>query len=244
MKLKVMTFNMHHGRGMDGKLNLERIAEMIEDNGPELVGLNEVDRCFSRRSDYVDQAGWLAERLGMNHVFGATLNLRWKKGALERQYGNALLSRYPIVSADNIPMDFYVTIIEGRAFLETEILVHDLPVKVCVTHLSLSPFLHRKQTEFIQSRIASSRQPMIVMGDMNMRPGTRKWRQMTGQITDVCFSAGKSPCCTFPSFRPIVQLDYVFASSTIGIDAVEAVRTTPFASDHLPLLATLSLTKK
>lgn len=241
MKFKVMTFNMHHGKGTDGKLDLERTARMIEENGVELVGLNEVDRCFMRRSAYVDQASWLAERLGMYFAFGETVSFRPRKGMAVRQYGNALLSRYPITSVNNHPMDFYVKIIEGRALLETDVLIHDQPVKVYVTHLSLNPLLHKKQTEYIRNKIKNGPQPAIVMGDMNMRPGTARWRQMSSHMTDVCYAAGKSPCCTFPSFRPIFQLDYVFASSAIEIDSVEAVRTIPFASDHLPLQATLSV---
>jgi endonuclease/exonuclease/phosphatase family metal-dependent hydrolase len=75
-ELRVMCFNIHHGVGLDGRLDLERIARVAESQAAEVVGLQEVDRHFSTRSDFVDQARWLADRLSMHVVFGANLSYR------------------------------------------------------------------------------------------------------------------------------------------------------------------------
>ncbi|HEX6077405.1 MAG TPA: hypothetical protein VFZ32_19380 [Micromonosporaceae bacterium] len=75
-ELRVMCFNIHHGVGLDGRLDLERIARVTESQAAEVVGLQEVDRHFSTRSTFVDQARWLADRLGMHVVFGANLSYR------------------------------------------------------------------------------------------------------------------------------------------------------------------------
>lgn len=61
IKLKVMTFNMHHGVGLDGELNLQRVAKQIRKSGADIIGLNEVDNHYSARSHFKNQAKKLAE---------------------------------------------------------------------------------------------------------------------------------------------------------------------------------------
>lgn len=236
-----MTFNIHHGRGIDGKLDLNRIAEIIEESEADLISLNEVDRFFSKRSNHMDQVFWLADHLNMNHAFGPTLTLKSKGSMMLRQYGNTILSRYPIISATNHPLDFYSGIIEGRSLLEINILIHTHPLKMYATHLSLNPLLHKKQTEFIINKIVDDDLPVILAGDFNMRPGSKGWRRITGHLADICHASDESPCYTFPSSRPKVQLDYIFASRNLHITSVEVINKIPSASDHLPLKATLTL---
>lgn len=73
--LTVATYNIHHGAGADEVLDLERIARVVKDTGADVVGLQEVDRHWSSRSNFVDQANWLAERLDMHVAYGANLDL-------------------------------------------------------------------------------------------------------------------------------------------------------------------------
>ncbi len=68
----VMSYNIRHGVGCDGVLDLERIAGVIESVSPDVVGLNEVDVRFHRRSGWADQLGWLSRRLKMASCFGPT----------------------------------------------------------------------------------------------------------------------------------------------------------------------------
>ena len=95
-QLTVASFNIHHGAGTDDRLDLERVAAEIKRTGAAVVGLQEVDRFWSERSAFVDQAQWLADRLGMHVVYGANLDL--DPPALDRprrQYGTAILSVAP-----------------------------------------------------------------------------------------------------------------------------------------------------
>ena len=69
-----MSYNIHHGVGADGRLNLDRIAGVVRAEKAEVVGLQEVDR-FWRRSDFVDQVEYLARELGMQAAYGANLDL-------------------------------------------------------------------------------------------------------------------------------------------------------------------------
>lgn len=71
----VMSYNIHHGVGIDGQLSLQRIADVIRDSGAEIVGLQEVDRHYGERSDFKDQAKELADLLGYHYAYGANLDL-------------------------------------------------------------------------------------------------------------------------------------------------------------------------
>ena len=74
LQVKVMSYNIHHAVGEDNVLDLERIAKVIEDSGAEIIGLQEVDNHWSERSNFEDQAKWLADRLGMHYTYAANLD--------------------------------------------------------------------------------------------------------------------------------------------------------------------------
>ena len=94
LRLRVMAYNIKHGHGNDGVVDLERAAAVIEAVAPDVVTLQEVDeRCG--RSGEVDQAAWLGERLGMESIFGTFMDYDGGR------YGMALLSRLPIIEWTN-----------------------------------------------------------------------------------------------------------------------------------------------
>jgi endonuclease/exonuclease/phosphatase family metal-dependent hydrolase len=237
VKLKVMTFNIHHGKGSDGKLNLKRIIQVIEESEADLIGLNEVDSYFSRRSDYLDQVSYLAKHLQMYSAFGASFTLKSRRSSKLRQFGNAVLSRFPILSKQNHLFDFYAGIIEGRALLEVSLQINQQCLNVFVTHLSLNPVLHKKQTDLIIKKMMQKHSPMILLGDWNMRPSMMAWKKITNYLADV--GVGDDFLFTFPSTRPKFQLDYIFVSKEFHVVAANVIDTIPVASDHLPLTATL-----
>jgi endonuclease/exonuclease/phosphatase family metal-dependent hydrolase len=226
---------------MDGKLNLNRIADVIKESGADIAGLNELDRYFLRRSCYIDQLNWLSDKLNMNHAFGPAVTLRSKYGVFPRQYGNGLLSQYPIVCQTNHTFDSMKGIFEGRALLEVDMQIQETLLKILVTHLSLSPFKRNKQIDYILKKLEEVDLPVILLGDYNMRPGTKQWKKITNVLTDVCDSYYNDPCNTFPAARPKVQLDYIFVSDHFHIDSVQFISKHLKASDHLPIKTTLRL---
>lgn len=234
MQLKIMTFNIRHGRGMDGEVNLSRIANLIRENAADIIGLNEVDRHFSERSDFIDQAAWLADCLQMDYAYGPAISLDPKTSTTQRQYGNALLSRYPIASINNYR--FHFGVVEDRSLLETTVLINEQPFQAFVTHLSLDPLTHKKQTNFILDQVKQDENPVVLLGDWNMKPGSRAWRRITRHLTDAWDCAGEGAGFTFPSLRPRVRLDYIFLNRHFHIENVEVITTVPEASDHLPLV--------
>src|SRR5882762_1627926 len=92
--LRIMTYNIHTGVGMDKKLDLQRIADVINHERPDLVGLQEVDRGV-KRTGGVDEIAELARLTKMEYAFAH--NLDYQGG----QYGVAILSRYPILKTDH-----------------------------------------------------------------------------------------------------------------------------------------------
>jgi len=84
--IRVATYNIKHGRGMDGTLNLERTLVTLKTLNADIIALQEVDD-QARRSGGVDQASWLAERLGMHAAYGAFMDFQ------SGRYGLAILSR-------------------------------------------------------------------------------------------------------------------------------------------------------
>ncbi len=234
-----MTFNIHHGKGTDNKLDLKRIMEVIKNSKADIIGLNEVDKVFSKRSDFLDQIAYLAEHLEMYAAFGATFTLKSRQTNKRRQYGNALLSRYPIQSKQNHLFDFYAGILEGRGLLDVTLQLDTYQLNVMVTHLSLNPLLHKKQTNYIIKMVNQKHVPAIVLGDWNMRPKSTAWQKMTHSLIDVV--TPEHALYTFPSFRPKTQLDYIFVSNEFRILSVNTIDNCPIASDHLPLTALLEL---
>ena len=91
----LLSYNIHHGEGMDGKIDLRRIAAVIKSVSPDAVVLQEVDR-RAERSGGVDQAGELAQLTGLKMIFGRTIELQGG------QYGNAILSITSLEQVENI----------------------------------------------------------------------------------------------------------------------------------------------
>ncbi|TJY44022.1 endonuclease [Cohnella pontilimi] len=240
-EVKVMLYNMHHGVGSDGKPNLERIVDLVRETGADLIGFNEVDRFFSRRSGYADQFGWFCEQLQLQCAFGASITR--KKGDVIREYGNALFSRFPILSHRNHGLrSRRLAVSEPRALLEAEIdLGNTGTAKIFLTHLSVVPLLRRIQSSLIAERLKRESGSVILMGDMNMTPGSGTWRGFSEILTDTVRAVRDTPLFTFPSIVPLTQKDYIFTSSSIRIENVAALSDYRYTSDHLPLLATLRL---
>ncbi|WP_299092807.1 endonuclease/exonuclease/phosphatase family protein [uncultured Metabacillus sp.] len=138
VNVKVMSFNIHHAEGIDGVLDLERIAKIIEDADAEIIGLQEVDNHWSERSNFQDQAKWLAERLGMYYTYAANLDRDpLNEGDPRRQYGTAILSKYPIISSENHLLT-KIGNTEQRGLLDAMINVKGNHLHFFNTHLALT----------------------------------------------------------------------------------------------------------
>jgi endonuclease/exonuclease/phosphatase family metal-dependent hydrolase len=238
--VRVMSFNLHHGVGPDGRLDLERCAAIVEACAPDLVALQEVDRHLGARSGFVDQPAWLAERLGMAVAFGANIDLGPGDGDTpHRQYGTALLSRHPIRWWRNTPLPAPLGG-ERRGLLEALVVVDGRPLRALATHLQHDSAAGRAaQVMAVEAVVAASAEPVVLLGDLNAAPHAPELASLDATLVDAWESAGDGPGRTFPSTRPRTRIDYVMSSP--DLPALAAAVVPGDASDHLPVVADLAL---
>ena len=242
-ELRVASFNIHHGVGLDGLLDLARIAAVVEQTGAEVVGLQEVDRHWSARSNFVDQATWLAERLDMHLAFGANLDLDPPaSGAPRREFGTAILSAHRIRTTTNtlLPRPLGG---EQRGLLEVQIKVRGIPVRVFNTHLQHDSQVERlAQVARIRQVLATANESVVLLGDLNATPATPEIAGLTDLLVDAWVTAGVGDGFTFDAATPHARIDYVMSSGNV-VARTAAVLTTD-AADHLPVVADLALPGK
>lgn len=227
-QLRVMTYNIRHGQGMDERVDLNRIAAVIRSAQVDLVGLNEVDVQMVR-SGLIDQSKELGQMLAMQSVFVPAVNY------ILGQYGNALLTQKPIVEMRQETLPRFLNR-EQRSLGIFTLRLEEQDVNVLVTHLGLNPVEREEQFRVLAERIKSLEGPVMVLGDFNViptAPVVRKFLQDTGLRVHSFVS-------TFPSSDPDLKIDYILTSDDWEeVHEVEVIAT--LASDHLPLVGTFRL---
>jgi endonuclease/exonuclease/phosphatase family metal-dependent hydrolase len=249
-EIRVVTYNIHHGEGLDRKIDLPRIAKRIMAEKPDLVALQEVDQ-GTRRSGGVDQPAELARLTGMEVVFGR--NIDFDGGG----YGTAILTRFPIQSKQSVKLkSFYAptaTNPEQRGVQVVELgPPNESPELVFMcTHLDYRPpDDERMNSAKTINELARERGdvPTILAGDFNALPDSRPMHEFAKmwKIVAPPTNAAGGPrkgakrLLTFPAAKPDRWIDYVLVRPAKNWEIVEArVLDEPVASDHRPLLAVL-----
>jgi endonuclease/exonuclease/phosphatase family metal-dependent hydrolase len=240
--ITVMSFNIHHAQGTDGVLDVDRVARVMRSSGADVIGVQEVDRHYSERSDWMDEAAELAERVHMNVVFAANIDNPPPGTGLPRiQYGTAILSRFPIVAHKNTWL-YRSPDQEQRGLLQATLDIHGMRVQAYNTHLSASSAVDRlEQAKQIQELIGETKDPTFLTGDMNATSDAPEIKTLSSFLTDSWTVAGRGPGYTIESSEPTKRIDYVFTSDEIRPLKDRVVTTDPAASDHLPVTARLLL---
>ena len=246
-EIRVMSFNIHHGASGGDVLDLDRIAREIESSGAQIVGLQEVDRHWSARSNYQDQAAWLAERLNMHYAYAANLDLGPEPGHSDRrQYGTAVLSKYPILSSENhllTNIQYAEKPTEQRGLLETVINVEGNHISFYNTHLDHRRSEQRQlQVKEIIGITSGSGRPSLLVGDLNAIPASTEMQELMSRFTDVFAALGQDQDYTMPVENPDRRIDYILGQGDIRPRFAEVIKTA--ASDHLPIIADLSVAQK
>lgn len=238
--IRVMTYNIHHARGMDDRVDIERIAKVIAREAPDIVALQEVDRGV-RRSGGADITAELAERTGLvHHAFAGNIEI---EGG---EYGNAFLTRYPIVEKKNLRYK-HLHNGEQRGLLQLVVDIGGQQVLLLNTHLA-----HR--SEDAKDRLFSVEQmfetmeqrpdfPVILLGDLNERPERDVYRRLEERFIDAWAAAGDGDGFTFSSAKPRQRIDYIWVRRESGLNVRSAKVADTLASDHLPLVVDLEMTK-
>jgi endonuclease/exonuclease/phosphatase family metal-dependent hydrolase len=238
--LKVLTYNIHHGAGIDGVLDLERIAQVVEKSGAEVVGLQEVDNHWSERSNWVNQPAWFAQRLKMHYAYAANLDLPpLNPGEPRRQYGTAVLSKYPIKGFENTLLPKYPTG-EQRGLAVASINVRGVNLRFANTHLTSNSNAERlEQSKKVVELLAGSKTPTILVGDLNARPTAPEITTLTAVWQDTWTEVGVGPGDTIEADNPTARIDYLLHSATVKPSSAEVITTN--GSDHLPVTAAFVL---
>ena len=233
VRVRVLTYNIHHGEGTDGKLDLERIASVIRLVEPDLVALQEVDVGTSR-SQGVDQAAELGRLTGMQAAFGKAMD--YAGG----QYGEALLSRYPLtdVKVHELP---FTQGCEPRCAVAARVrLGADGPeLLIAGTHLEHAQATLRlcQAGKLAPALVAANALPVILAGDFNAEPDSPPIRVLLPHWTD---ATAAKPEATWPADVPTAKIDYVFFRPADRWRVVQTqVVDERVASDHRPLLVVL-----
>ncbi|MCS7482780.1 endonuclease/exonuclease/phosphatase family protein [Umezawaea endophytica] len=230
--LVAMTFNVHAGIGSDGVFDLPRVADAIREQRPDVVGLQEVDVRWSERSGFVDEAAELGRSLGMEVFFAPIYDL---PGEPRRQFGVAVLSRYPILRARNHSItrlstqDPAAVPALAPGFAEAVVDAPGGPVDVFVTHLDFRPDPAVRATQVREMLAIMRGHRQVLLGDFNAEPGAPELAPLWERLVDAGGTA------TFPAEAPAQRLDYVAADCRLRVVDVRVPATG--ASDHLPVVA-------
>jgi len=243
--IRVMTYNIHHGEGIDNVIDISRIAQLILDNNIDIACLQEVDKEVER-TNKIDIPKLLAEQTGMNYSFHKNIN--YQGG----EYGNCTLSKYPIVRDTN---HHFTMLREGeqRGLLQSVINFEGFIIAVMNTHLDYRADDAERilsVERIIEEAKKYSGMPIIICGDFNDIPESRTYLKMTDEFIDAGKYLDSDDCFTYPTEKPEKRIDYVFLgkpgeqNSEATIFSTKLFVLESVASDHLPVIAEFEIKKK
>jgi endonuclease/exonuclease/phosphatase family metal-dependent hydrolase len=232
-ELRVVTYNIRHGRGADGVVDLQRTAGVLRALTPDIVGLQEVDDLVER-SGRVPQAAHVGRSLGMHHAFGRFMDYQ---GGL---YGLAVLSRHPILDARSIRLPDGN---EPRVALAVDIrLPGGRSITVVNVHFDWvrDDAFRFAQADTLAGYLDRLTTPYVLLGDFNDVPGSRTLALFERRAT--LARKPESNRFTFPAPQPEREIDFLFSAPADAFAAREVrVIDERLASDHRPVLAVLRL---
>ena len=235
--LRVMTYNIHVGVGMDKKLDLPRVASVINAQHPDLVGLQEVDRGVTR-TQRIDEIAELAKLTRMDYAFA--FNLRYQGG----QYGVAILSRLPIMATDH-RLYQNTREAERRGFIRAEVIVNGHVLNFVTTHLDYQYDDGRLfEAQQLLDGLKNVSETLIVVGDFNDVPTGGAYQLMREHFDDAWADARLTdPGYSYPADKPAKRIDYILFRKGDRIRAKKAWIVSTLASDHVPVVAELEIGK-
>jgi endonuclease/exonuclease/phosphatase family metal-dependent hydrolase len=224
-QLTAATWNIHGGVGTDGRYAPERIVDVLKEIDADIVALQEVASQQAHENFLRD----LERATGFHLVAGL---LRQRRGS---DFGNAVLSRYPVQSVEHI--DLCVANYEPRGALDVCIDIGlPTPLRVMATHLGLRPGERREQVRRILAAVERDNpHPTLLMGDLNeWYLWGRPLRWLHSHFREIPVAPP-----TFPARRPMFALDRIWVSPAGSVRRLTR-HVSPLArvaSDHLPLVA-------
>jgi endonuclease/exonuclease/phosphatase family metal-dependent hydrolase len=225
--LRVVAYNVKHGLGMDGEVDLARIASVLRPFYADVITLQEIDR-GTGRTEGVDQARRLAGMLGMTAHFGSFMP--YDGG----EYGMAVLTRLPVLAVENIRLPDGE---EPRTVLDVRVAVglDEQPVSVVGVHLYRTEEERLAQAGAMSDHFQGAEHPVILAGDFNSQRGGPVLDLLTSRGWAIAEKTGDAN--TFPADAPVREIDFVMYRPEDALEVEEHyVIEESVASDHRPLL--------
>jgi endonuclease/exonuclease/phosphatase family metal-dependent hydrolase len=235
--LRVLTYNIHHANppSTTGTIDINAIANVIKQQSPDLVALQEIDVNTTRSGPTLNQAAELGRLTGLKYYFAKAINY----GGGE--YGVAILSKYTIESTKNTPLPTAAGSNGEPRTLATAVITLPDSKKIVFasTHLDAqSPDTNRVlQVNKIVEILQQEQNPVIIGGDFNATPGSKVINALDAAFTRSCITG-----CgfTIPINNPTKTIDFIGYKPATKFEVTEhRVIDEKYASDHLPVLAVL-----
>jgi endonuclease/exonuclease/phosphatase family metal-dependent hydrolase len=232
--MRIATYNIHKGRGMDGRTSIKRIVNVLAELDADIIALQEV---FGVCDSHEGQVENLASELGLQPAFGCT---RHHRG---RPYGNAILSRWPILQWQEMDISWHHR--ERRGCVRVDLKTPCGILHVFNIHMGTSYFERRHQVR----SLLSSKQlhedvagPRVLVGDFNEWIKGLTTRMLSEQFESLNLELHVRKRRSYPGLLPFMHLDHMYFERPLQVEKAELVRTrlSKIASDHLPLVATFS----
>lgn len=229
--VRILAYNTHHGAGMDGILDLERIGRLVASTGADLVALQEIDRLVER-TGFVDQADEYGELTGLDPLFGEFMP--YQGG----HYGMAILSALPILDWTNHRLPDGA---EPRSALTARIQLPNTGKELVFSGIH---FYRTEEERMAQARtlteVLSEESGLVVLaGDFNSLPGSAV---MDFLDTDFEIVPKRGSAFTFPADDPAREIDFILVRPDAGFEVLEhRVLGERVASDHRPIFLVLEI---
>ena len=247
IRVRLITFNTHHGVGGDSRHDLPRLATVLARADADVICLQEVDRYFGERSEDVDQAELLSRGLDMELAWAPSID-EPRAGGTPKQYGNALLSRRPILGSEmhRLPGSG-----EPRSALHALVDLDGTPLRITTTHLSGgSPARRAEQVAALAALHADPAEAGVVVGDFNTGPEAPELAALRERFADAWDLAQerddragwrfwhRGHGDTFPARGADRRIDQVWVTPGVEVTSARVLHGEG-ASDHLPVVVDL-----
>lgn len=230
--LRVATYNIHRCRGLDGRTNPTRVAEVIRDIDADVVALQEVIGASQTSPGHAEELGAL---LGMGWVMAPARHLR---GAL---FGNVVMSRLPIRQHSQYDLTWRTC--EPRCCQRVDIEIGNDTLHLYNVHLGTALLERRHQAGRLSAILHDRRVgvPKVVLGDFNEWMRGMATEMLTERLKSIDLRAHLRRRHTYPGVFPVLHLDHIYYEGNVEVVKLELPRTrrSLMASDHLPLIAEL-----
>jgi len=229
----LMIWNIHNAIGDDDVISLDRIVQDIKKYSPEILALNEVD-LGALKTSAIDLPSYFAHHLNMYYFYGYSFY---------KHYGNVILSKYPILEAEIIPLPLTVPSAEPRSLIRARLQVSTSIWTVFITHLSTEEDDRLIQVPFIVSEIAKETtfERIVWMGDFNFEPSSTEYSLINStsilNFTDTYRFLNSDPGYTGhfdEDHNPHKRIDYIMCSPDLLPQTSEVFCT--LSSDHCSVI--------